>query len=75
MSDEMHNPKLDDHPSSNTEKDPVNWTSGDDPMTGSQASYLATLTEEAGEALPSDGLTKAAASARIDVLKAKLGRE
>ena len=69
------NPKLDDHPGSNTVKDPDQWTSGEDPMTGAQASYLKTLSEEAEE--PDgyeDGLTKAEASKRIDALKAELGR-
>lgn len=75
MADEMHNPKLEDHPGSNTEKDPADWVSGDDPMTGAQASYLATLCEEAGEDLPRDGLSKAEASRRIDALRAKLGRQ
>jgi len=69
---ELHNPKLDEHPGSNTEKDPDNWVSGDDPMTGAQASYLATLCEEAKEDLPQEGLSKAEASKRIDALKAKL---
>ncbi|MDX3910143.1 MAG: DUF3072 domain-containing protein [Sphingobium sp.] len=72
MADQMHNPKLDEHPGSNTEKAPDNWISGDDPMTGAQASYLATLCEEAGEALPPEHLSKADASKRIDTLKAKL---
>lgn len=75
MDQQMHNPKLDEHPASNTEKDPADWVSGDDPMTGAQASYLATLSEEAGEPLPPDGLTKAEASQRIDELKEKLGRD
>jgi len=70
----VHNPKLDDHPGSNTEKDPEDWVSGDEPMTGAQASYLTTLSEEAGEAAPSDDLTKAEASKRIDALRAQLGR-
>jgi hypothetical protein len=74
MTDAIHNPKLDEHPGSNTEKDPDNWVSGDDPITGAQASYLATLSEEAGEELPPEGLTKAEASIRIDALKEKLGR-
>lgn len=43
-------------------------------MTGAQASYLATLSEEAGEELPGEGLTKAQASEQIDALKQKLGR-
>jgi hypothetical protein len=74
MADTMHNPKLDEHPGSNTEKDPDDWVSGDDPMTGAQASYLTTLCEEAGEDPPQEGLSKAEASKRIDELKAKLGR-
>jgi hypothetical protein len=74
MTDTMQNPKLDEHPGSNTEKDPDDWVSGDDPMTGAQASYLTTLCEEAGEESPQEGLSKAEASKRIDELKAKLGR-
>ena len=70
-----HNPKLDEHPGSNTVKNPDEWTSGDDPMTGAQASYLKTLSEEAKEGEGyEDGLTKAKASKRIDALKSGLGR-
>ena len=69
---DFHNPKLDDHPGSNTEKDPDNWVSGDDPMTGAQASYLATLCEEAKVEPPESNLSKAEASKRIDALKQKL---
>jgi uncharacterized damage-inducible protein DinB len=58
---------------SNLEKDPDDWTTGDEPMTGAQASYLKTLCEEAGEAFE-DGLTKAEASKRIDALREKTGR-
>ncbi len=36
------NPKIDPPPNSNTEKEPDDWVSGDDPMTGAQASYLKT---------------------------------
>ncbi|TDW61533.1 DUF3072 family protein [Novosphingobium sp. PhB55] len=75
MAEELHNPKLDDHPGSNTQKAPEDWVSGDDLMTGAQASYLTTLCEEANEDLPPDGLSKAEASQRIDALKAKLGRD
>ena len=39
VNNDHHNPKLDENPGSNTEKDPENWVSGDDPMTGAQASY------------------------------------
>lgn len=75
MAEPLHNPKMDEHPGSNTEKDPSDWVSGDDPITGAQASYLATLSEEAGVDLPPDGLSKAEASKRIDELKAQLGRD
>jgi hypothetical protein len=74
MSSEPHNPKLDPNPGSNTEKDPDDWVSGDEPMTGAQASYLTTLAEEAHEEPPPEDLTKAEASKRIDALKAKLKR-
>jgi hypothetical protein len=43
------NPKLDPNPPTNMEKEPDQWVSGDDPMTGAQASYLKTLAEEAGD--------------------------
>ena len=58
---------------SNTVKDPDNWTTGDETMTGAQASYLRTLCEEAGEPFD-DGLSKADASKRIDALQGKTGR-
>lgn len=74
MADTLHNPNLDEHPGSNAEKDPDNWVSGDDPMTGAQASYLTTLCEEARIDPPADNLSKAEASKMIDELKAKLQR-
>ncbi len=58
---------------SNAEKDPHDWTTGDETMTGAQASYLKTLSEEAGEPFD-EGLTKAEASLRIDELQNKTGR-
>jgi len=74
--DMSSNPKVADadpaHPS-NREKDPDDWTTGDEPMTGAQASYLKTLCEEAGEAFD-DQLSKAEASRRIDALQKKTGR-
>jgi hypothetical protein len=73
MSNLHSNPKLDDHPGSNTEKDPNDWVSGDDPMTGAQASYLTTLCEEAHQPLPQSRLTKAEASKMIDELRSGLG--
>jgi hypothetical protein len=70
------NPKLDPNPPSNTAKDPDEWVSGGEPMTGAQASYLKTLAEQAHDTEAFDQtLTKAEASKRIDALKAKVGRE
>ena len=71
----MTNPKKDevDGSSSNKEKDPSDWVTGDEKMTGAQASYLKTLSEEASEAFD-DTLTKAEASIRIDELQEKTGR-
>jgi hypothetical protein len=58
---------------SNTIKDPDNWTTGDEPMTGAQRSYLSTLAQEAGEEVPEE-LSKAEASKKIDELQEKTGR-
>lgn len=60
-------------PPSNRDKDPEDWVTGDETMTGAQASYLKTLCEEAGEEFD-PGLTKAEASKRIEELQAKTGR-
>jgi hypothetical protein len=59
---------------SNTIKDPDEWTTGEEPMTGAQESYLHTLATEAGEEVE-PGLTKAEASKRIDELRRKTGKE
>ncbi|PYE85419.1 DUF3072 domain-containing protein [Pseudoroseicyclus aestuarii] len=61
------------HPQGNAEKDPEDWTTGEEPMTGAQKSYLKTLSEEAGEDFD-ESLDKARASERIDELKQKTGR-
>jgi hypothetical protein len=67
------NPKVLAGPASNLEKDQDEWVSGDEPMTGAQASYLKTLSEEAHQPDAFDeNLTKAEASKRIDALKAKI---
>jgi len=55
------------------EKDPEDWVTGDEAMTGPQASYLSTLAREAGEEVDDD-LTKAEASERIDELQERTGR-
>ena len=61
-----------DNPS-NTVKPPDEWTTGDETMTGAQASYLKTLCDEAGEEF-NPSLTKADASKRIDELQPRTGR-
>jgi hypothetical protein len=71
--DEEHAPMADDHTAATTEKDPERWVTGDEPMTGAQASYLETLAREADEEPPTD-LTKAEASERIDALQEATGR-
>ena len=58
---------------SNTVKDPDEWTTRDEAMTGAQKSYLKTLSDEAGEEFD-ENLTKAEASKRIDELQQKTGR-
>jgi hypothetical protein len=58
---------------SNMEKDPDDWTTGDEPMTGAQRSYLKTLSEEAKVEFD-ENLTKAEASKRIDELQEITGR-
>ena len=58
---------------SNTIKDPDDWKTGDEEMTGAQRSYIQTLAEEAGEEVDMN-LTKAEASKRIDELQQKTGR-
>lgn len=62
--------------SSNAQKDPEDWISGDEPMTGAQRSYLKTLSEEAHQPdAYAEDLTKAEASQRIDELKQSLDLE
>ncbi len=65
------NPKAE--PQGNAAKDPDDWVTGDESMTGAQASYLKTLSEEAGEEFD-DSLTKAEASKKIDALQEETGR-
>lgn len=57
----------------NTVKDPANWTTGGEPATGAQKSYISTLASEAGEEVDGD-LTKAEASEKIEELQHKTGR-
>ena len=68
MSDQGQGPVGD-----NTRKDRDEWVAGCEPMTGAQASYLRTLSEQAGEPFD-ESLTKAQASKRIDELQERTGR-
>ncbi len=70
------NPKAQDAQTgepSNLQKDPSDWVTGDERMTGAQASYLKTLSEEAKQPFD-DSLTKAEASRRVDELQQLTGR-
>lgn len=62
-----------DDSSTSASKDPEDWVTGDEPMTGPQRSYLDTLAREAGEEIPAD-LSKAQASEHIDRLQNVTGR-
>jgi hypothetical protein len=62
-----------DHKDPGTLKGPDEWVTGEEPMTGAQASYLETLAREAGEE-PETNLSKAEASKRIDALQERTGR-
>ncbi len=71
---QAENPKTDPKDVSNQIKDPDQWTTGGEPMTGAQASYLKTLSEEAKEPDAfDDSIDKAEASKRIDSLRHKAG--
>ncbi|MEZ0339151.1 DUF3072 domain-containing protein [Mycobacterium sp. pV006] len=60
-------------PNENAEKDPSDWVTGEEPMTGPQRSYLQTLAQEAGTEID-ENLTKAQASELIDRLQSQTGR-
>ena len=61
--------------SQNPVRDPEDWVTGDEPMTGPQASYLRSLLQQAGKEDDFDpNLTKANASKLIDSLQEKTGR-
>jgi hypothetical protein len=55
------------------QRNPEDWKTGDEPMTDAQASYLRTLSDDAGEPFE-EGLTKAQASERIDELQGRSPR-
>ncbi|MDP9401929.1 MAG: DUF3072 domain-containing protein [Actinomycetota bacterium] len=58
----------------NPQKDPDEWITGDEPVTGPQESYLNTLAQQAGEDVDPERLTKAEASKKIDELQERSGR-
>ncbi len=60
-------------PNQLAEKDPADWVTGEEPMTGAQDSYVHTLARQAGEEVP-DEMTKAEASEKIDELQDKSDR-
>lgn len=60
-------------PQPDPRKDPDDWTTGDEAMTGPQSSYLQTLCREAGVEFDPE-LTKADASKLIDELQERTGR-
>jgi hypothetical protein len=62
-----------DDVNTNPIKDPDDWTTGEEPATGPQESYLHTLATEAKAEVP-EGLSKAEASRLIDELQEKTGR-
>ncbi len=62
-----------DETNQNAEKDPQDWVTGDEPMTGPQKSYLETLAREAGEQVD-ESMSKADASRKIDELQGKSDR-
>lgn len=72
---ERGNPKVNSDAGDNQIKDPEDWVTGHEPMTGAQASYLKTLSEQAHDPKAYDpNLDKAGASQRIDQLKQETGK-
>lgn len=61
------------NPQGNAVKPPDQWVTKDEPMTGAQASYAKTLSEEAGKEFDPN-LTKGEASKLIDELQDETGR-
>lgn len=66
--------RVQDSADAGTVKDPQDWVTGDEPMTGAQRSYLDTLARQAGQTVPAD-LSKAQASEQIDRLRQQTGRD
>jgi hypothetical protein len=60
--------------SDNAVKDTKDWTTGDEPATAAQKSYISTMAVETKEEVPFE-LTKAEASEKIHELQQKTGRD
>lgn len=73
IDDNSSDARNDESVPTNTRKDPDEWVTGGESMTGAQKSYLKTLAEEAGEPIE-EGLTKAEASKKIEELQSETGR-
>jgi hypothetical protein len=73
MSDNRKTSERDQARPSNRQEAPDDWTIGDAPITGAQASYLKTVCEEAEEEFDPE-LRRAEAAKRVDALRAKTGR-
>ena len=69
----MKNIEKNNNQADNTIKNPDEWITGNEEMTGAQKSYLKTLSDEAGEE-PEEDLTKAEASKKIEELQERTGR-
>ena len=69
----MKNSTTNDMDQPSLQRDPDEWKTGDEPMTGAQRSYLETLCRETGEEFD-ESLSKAEASKRIDELRARSPR-
>jgi hypothetical protein len=72
MADRSNTTDLEPQNRPGLEKDPEDWVTGDEPMTGAQASYLDTLSRQTGESVEGE-LTKAEASEKIDELREQAG--
>lgn len=57
------------------QKDPEDWTTGDEPATAAQLSYIQTMATEAGQDVPDKAMTKTEASQLIEELQQKTKRD
>lgn len=69
----MTDPTIQDMP--DVRKNTSEWTTGGEPATGPQRSYISTLAHEAGEDVDSSRMTKAEASLEIQRLRRITGKD